>query len=145
MIPRFSRFSRLFFRSFLCITQVNQWKNTDEVISWLESLKNKDSCSFIQLDIKEFYPTITKKVLNEAFDFAKLYTAISDKELRTIYCCRKSLLPQYTKNSFDVTMGSFDRAEICAHLFKPSSTNRKAATSSNSRSIFQKFFKPNHI
>lgn len=101
--------------------QVNQWKNTDEAISWFDSIENKDACSFIQLDIKEFYPTITKEILNEALEFAKIYTTISDKELRTINHCRKSLLffnkeawtKKLTNDCFDVTMGSYDGAEIC--------------------------------
>ena len=59
----------------------------------LRSLVGSEMCiRDSNLDIKELYPTITKKVLNEAFDFAKLHTATSDKELQTIYHCRKSLL-----------------------------------------------------
>jgi len=67
------------------------------------------------------HPAITKELLNEALGFAKLHTTISDKELRTIYHCRKSLLffnneawmKKDTNDSFDVTMGSFDGAKIC--------------------------------
>ena len=44
-------------------TKVNQSKNTNDVISWLKSIKNKQNCMFISLDIKDFYPTITKELL----------------------------------------------------------------------------------
>ena len=102
-------------------TSVNQWKNTDDVITWFESISNKESCSFVQLDIKEFYPAITKAILNEALSFAKLYTTITDKDSRIIQHCRKSLLylddeawtKKATDDIFDVTMGSYDGAEIC--------------------------------
>ena len=33
-------------------TAVNQWKNTDEVLRWFESINDKHECLFIQLDIK---------------------------------------------------------------------------------------------
>ena len=73
------------------------------------------------MDIKEFYPSITKEILNKALNFAKNITSISDEEMRTIYHCRKSLLffdnapwkKKSTHECFDVTMGSFDGAEIC--------------------------------
>ena len=41
-------------------TKANQWKNTNNVISWFKSIKNKQTCKFISFDIKDFYPTITK-------------------------------------------------------------------------------------
>ena len=40
---------------------INQWKNTDQVITWFENIPNKSECSFIQFDIKEFYPSIFPK------------------------------------------------------------------------------------
>ena len=39
----------------------NQWKNTDDAIQWFRNIQNKSECKFIQLDIKEFYPSITEK------------------------------------------------------------------------------------
>ena len=32
-------------------TKVNQWKNTNDVISWFQSIKNKQNCKFISFDI----------------------------------------------------------------------------------------------
>ena len=101
--------------------KVKQWKDSSEVIEWFSSINNKKKCSFIQMDIKEFYPSITKKVLENAISFAKRYTEITDKEISTIMHCRKSLLyfkdePWKKKDSascFDVTMGSYDGAELC--------------------------------
>ena len=46
-------------------TNVNQWKNTIDVISWFKSIKNKQNCKFISFDIKDFYPTITKELLSK--------------------------------------------------------------------------------
>ena len=39
----------------------NQWKNTDDAIQWFRNIQNKSECKFIQLDIKEFYPSMTEK------------------------------------------------------------------------------------
>ena len=101
--------------------QLNQWKNTTDVIEWFKKIEQKPNCTFIQLDIKEFYPSITKNIFDEAIKFAKKHVKIPREELRTIKHCRKSLLffkdepwmKKTTSNCFDVTMGSFDGAEIC--------------------------------
>ena len=73
------------------------------------------------MDIKEFYPSITKIIFEDALDFAKTQTTIGRDEIRTIKHCRKSLLfsgnetwvKKNSNNCFDVTMGSYDGAEIC--------------------------------
>ena len=78
-------------------------------------------CVLIQLDIVEFYPSITEQILDDVTNFAKQYTNISDKNLRIIKHCRKSPLfnnnepwkKKNTDNCFDVTMGSYDGAEVC--------------------------------
>lgn len=100
---------------------LNQWKNTSDVISWFSNIDDKQNYSFIQLDIKEFYPSITKTIFDNALDFAKIHTTIKRDEIRVIKHCRKSLLffedeawiKKTTNNCFDVTMGSYDGAEIC--------------------------------
>ena len=38
---------------------VNQWKNTNNVINWFNNIENKKYCTLIQFDIKDFYPSIT--------------------------------------------------------------------------------------
>ena len=99
----------------------NQWKNTNSVLKWFIDISNKKDCSFIQLDIKEFYPSTNEDILTNAIQFAKLHTTIDDKDLRLIMHCRKSLpffgnetwKKKSTESCFDVTMGSFDGAEIC--------------------------------
>ena len=36
--------------------KVNEWKNTESVISWLKNIPNKHLYKFLMFDIKEFYP-----------------------------------------------------------------------------------------
>ena len=36
-------------------TDVNQRKNTRNVINWFNNIENKKDCAFIQFDIKEFH------------------------------------------------------------------------------------------
>ena len=99
----------------------NQWKNTKDVIEWFKSINNKNNCTFIQFDIKEFYPTITEEILDNVISFAQKYVPIDNSTIRTIKHCRKSLLfykneawkKKCTTSCFDVTMGSYDDAEIC--------------------------------
>ena len=67
------------------------------------NIPNKSECNFIQLDIKEFYASITEKSL-----------------IRIVKYCRKSLLfygneawkAKDADTTFDVTMGSYDAAEL---------------------------------
>ena len=102
-------------------TDVNQWKNTSNIINWFNNIENKKDCSFIQFDIKEFYPSITEDILEGAISFAKSLMDIDDHKIRTIKHYRKSLLFQNnvawkkktTTSCFDVTMSSYDGAEVC--------------------------------
>ena len=72
-------------------------------------------------DIDSFYPSISESLLKNAISYAKHYVTITDQEVDIIMHSRKSLLfDQGTawikKNDdglFDVTMGSYDGAEIC--------------------------------
>ena len=52
-------------------TKLNQWKNTDEVITWFNNVENKQNNAFICFDVCEFYPSITEELLDKALDFAK--------------------------------------------------------------------------
>ena len=68
-----------------------------------------------------YYPSISEKLLTDALNFARQFTEISVEEERVIMHARKSLLfngdKEWVKKNkaglFDVTMGSFDGAEIC--------------------------------
>ena len=101
--------------------QFNQWCNTDAVLKWFNSITDKSKCSFIQFDIRECYPLITKNILHQTLKFAKQHKNIDKNDLRIINHYSKSLLffdtktwnKKLTDSCFDVTMGSFDGAEIC--------------------------------
>ena len=56
---------------------VNQWRDTNKVVDWFVNLKGKQNSSFIQLDIKEFYPSITERTLDKAISFASEHTTIT--------------------------------------------------------------------
>ena len=103
------------------VTRLNQWKNTSDVINWLTNTPDMQKHSFASFDIDSFYPSITESVLSKAISLAKNHTTISGKEIDIIMHSRKSLLfdneTAWTKKNhssmFDVTMGSFDGAEVC--------------------------------
>ena len=74
----------------------------------------------MQFDIVEFYPSISERLLSDALNFAKQHIDIPSREIEIIQHARKSLLFQegdvwIKKNGslFDVTMGSYDGAEVC--------------------------------
>ena len=102
-------------------TSLNQWQNTSSVIDWFNSIPDKKNCKFLKFDIVEFYPSITEKLLKESINFAKQFATIDDEIIRIILNARKSFLfdldsnPWVKKDNsmFDVTMGSYDGAEVC--------------------------------
>ena len=58
-------------RNLLKLLQVNQWRNLESVIKWFYSIENKSQCKFIQLDIAEFYSSISEEILDHAILFAQ--------------------------------------------------------------------------
>ena len=98
-----------------------QWKNSHSVIKWFEKIDDKPNHMFLTFDIVEFYPSISKELLERVIEWAKTLTPISDDDITIIQHARKSLLfagvtpwvKRNTDSTFDVTMGSFDGAEIC--------------------------------
>ena len=101
--------------------EINQWHNTDTVLKWFNNIADKSTFGFTQFDIKEFYSSITEKILHQTIKFAKQHANINKNNLPIINHCYKPLLltdrktwrKKTTDNCFDITMGSFDRAEIC--------------------------------
>ena len=101
-------------------TGFNQWRNTSAVLNWFKSIPNKANCKFLKFDVVEFYPSISEKLLNDALSFARTMVEIDEDTLKIITHARMSLLfcegnPWVKKSGaqFDVTMGSFDGAEVC--------------------------------
>ena len=101
-------------------TKLNQWRNTATVIEWFKNIECKKQHRFIKFDICEFYPSITESLLDKAIEFARASTDIPDSVIDIVKHSRKSLLFSNSEawikkdgNLFDVTMGSYDGAEVC--------------------------------
>ena len=83
--------------------------------------RKKTRHSFIPFHVVDFYPSISENLLDQALSWASNLADISDEEISIIKHARKSLLfndgrPRIKNNNsnlFDVTMGSYDGAEIC--------------------------------
>ena len=99
---------------------VNQWRNTQEVMLWFKRIKNKEKSSFTKFDIVDFYLSISKDPLTNAINYASAITSIDKKVIEIIMHSGNSLLfsnnDMWVKKgnqNFDVTMGSFVGAEVC--------------------------------
>ena len=95
------------------------WKNSWDTIEWFKNIKYKRKSTFIQLDIIDFYPSITKELLLQSINLAGKYTDIIQEKLDIILACRKSVLiynntawGKTITDNYDVTMGSFDSAHF---------------------------------
>ena len=111
--------------------ELRQWQSTQQVLQWFSDVENKDRKRFLQLDICEFYPSITEDLLNKALEFASTIDSampfLTHDNIAIIHHSRKSFLFTHDKNStegaaipwakktglFDVTMGASDGAEVC--------------------------------
>ena len=102
-------------------TKLNQWRNTQTVLSWFNNLEKRKKMSFFKFDIQAFYPSISPELLINSIKFARLFCDICDKEFDIIMHCRRTFLfnngepwvKKGGKGNFDIPMGSFDGAEIC--------------------------------
>ena len=101
-------------------TELKQWRNTQSVLNWFRGIRSKKQSRFIQLDIADFYPSISEELLTKSIAYAQTITNIDAATIEIILHSRKSLLfnndSAWSKKDgslFDVTMGSYDGAEIC--------------------------------
>ena len=102
-----------------------QWRSTNDAISWFKDLKDKSERKFVKFDIVSFYPSITRKVLMKAINWAKEFTEIKDIEIAAILNARNTFLFKNNQSwvkktgneeeNFDVSMGSMDSSE-CSDL-----------------------------
>ena len=70
--------------------------------------------------IKDFYPSFSKELLNDALTFAETIINLDDHDKKIIYHSRKSLLFNQEQtwmkkgsDLFDVSMDAYDGAEVC--------------------------------
>ena len=78
-------------------------------------------CLIIDGGWLDSFPSISEELLNKAIAWARTIVNITDEHVTIIKHARKSVLFNSTKpwikrdssSTFDVTMGSFDGAEIC--------------------------------
>ena len=90
-----------------------------DVIRWFEGREKNCKLRFFQFDIVNFYPSITKDLLDRALNFLSRYIEISESDRDVIYAARKTLLYnrditwEKKNGTWDVTMGSWDGAEVC--------------------------------
>ena len=62
------------------LSSVNQWQETSTVINWFKNIKNKKKYTFMQFDIEEFCPSISKELLLKAITYVKTLVNISDEK-----------------------------------------------------------------
>ena len=99
----------------------NQWRNNAQaVIDLFKSIPKKTKARFIKLDIVEFYPSITEKLLDNAVSYVRILTIILGDIIQLIKQARKSLLftegiiwMKKGENAlFDGTKGLYNGADV---------------------------------
>ena len=97
----------------------NLWENSYETIEWFRGMKTESKATFIQFDIIDFYPSITKNLLIDSINYARKYIDITNEQYEIILACRKTVIKNndstWVKNgldNFDVPMGGYDSSQI---------------------------------
>ena len=90
-----------------------------DTIDWFKKIKDKKRSTFVQFDIIEFYPSITKELLVRTLNHAREYTDITEEEIEIILASRKSVLSDSRRSrvkshvdNFDVPMGAYDSVQV---------------------------------
>ena len=75
--------------------------------------------TFIQFDIIDFYPSITKNILIDSINYARKYIDITNEQYEIILACRKTVIKNSEStwvksglDNFDVPMGGYDSSQI---------------------------------
>ena len=101
---------------------LNQWQSTGAVLDWFNGVVRSPRNTFITFDVVDFYPSISRNLLNKALAFASNYDdQLTDSDRDIILHTKNTLLyhenePWQKRRSadpFDITMGSWDGAECC--------------------------------
>ena len=90
----------------------NFWKKSYDTIEWFRKIKIKGKVTFMQFDIMDFYPSITKNTLIDSINYARKYLEITEEQYDIILACRKTVLKNNRStwvksgsDNFDVPMG----------------------------------------
>ena len=72
--------------------KLNQLPNTAAAIKWFENIQDKDTKSLTQIDLKDFYPSVTRELFDTTLEFAETITTINSLEKDLLLNARKSVL-----------------------------------------------------
>ena len=73
----------------------NIWENSNDTFEWFRKIKNKSKAIFMQFDIIDYYPYITKKTLIDSINYAR----------KTVLKNNRPTWIKRGSDNFDVPMG----------------------------------------
>ena len=69
----------------------NLWRNSYDTIDWFWKIKNKSKATFMQFDIIDFYPSITKNTRMDSINYTRKYVDITKEQYEIILTYRKTV------------------------------------------------------
>ena len=91
--------------------------NSYETIEWFRRIKNKSKTIFMQFDILDFYPSITKNIPKDSINYARKYVDVTNEQYE-ILSCRKTVIKNNEStwvksglDNFDVPMVGYDSSQ----------------------------------
>ena len=55
---------------------INQWRCTNNCIKWFKDYDKNDKCFIVKYDIKDNYPFLTEKTIDETLNLTREYMLI---------------------------------------------------------------------
>ena len=71
--------------------QLEQWNKATAMINWFKKTENKNKYKIMIFDIKNFYTSISKYLLDYSINFARPHVQIKREDFNIIQQARKSL------------------------------------------------------
>ena len=71
--------------------QLEQWNKATAMINWFKKTENKNIYKIMIFDIKNFYTSISKNLLDYSINFARPHVQIKREDFNIIQLARKSL------------------------------------------------------
>ena len=59
--------------------QIQQWNNTTAVINWLKKNEKRNKYNFMIFDVKDYYSSISKKLLDDSINLAEQHIQLKEK------------------------------------------------------------------
>ncbi|CAI9736325.1 Hypothetical predicted protein [Octopus vulgaris] len=101
------------------------WNRTSEAITWFRDLPDKSNTRFLQLDIEEYYASISESLLIDAINFARTFSTITEAEQDEILHAQIALFRKSTDEKIQALTDKLQRLKFPRYRPRTKSGSRR--------------------